>query len=376
MTINTVVQRPSVLRQDRIGVPWATVVGLAAVVAFADGFWLTSLRGAVGAIERTQSPFSSWWHESSLSVPIFAFAVLGALILAKRWFGPVLRKPTAILGATLLVVAATTLAGIAELVASSAYDYHLQSVQLRMMNSMGGLCTGNCLAQQQHATLAAHVRGVLYVSRPLLITNLVIVAWLVAMWGGRLKVTRARRESTHSFDAGLNLRLLLAAGLVASAAIHAAVVPEHLAEWAAAGVFFILLTAAEVGVAALLFTRVRQQAVLLAAVALSVGPLLVWLYSRTAGLPFGPEAGTPEAIGLPDIVACTLEAATLLAAVVLIRAAGRVRLPVMSVNARALALVAVVAVMAIGLAGTETPFGVLGGSSGAGMAQTAAGVGR
>ena len=49
--------------------------------------------------------------------------------------------------------------------------------------------------------------------------------------------------------------------------IHVAVVPEHLAEWPAAGVFFILLTAAEVGVAALLFTRVRQQAVLLAAVA-------------------------------------------------------------------------------------------------------------
>ena len=78
-----------------------------AVVAFADGFWLTSLRGAVGAIERTQSPFTTWWHESSLSLPIFVFAVLGALILAKRWFGPVLRKPTAIVGATLIVVAAS-----------------------------------------------------------------------------------------------------------------------------------------------------------------------------------------------------------------------------------------------------------------------------
>ena len=94
-----------------------------------------------------------------------------------------------------------TIAGIAELVASSAYDYHLQSIQLRMMNSMGGLCTGDCLAQQQHATLAAHVRGVLYVSRPLLITNLVLVAWLVAMWGGRLKVSPgAGRESARAAE--------------------------------------------------------------------------------------------------------------------------------------------------------------------------------
>ena len=368
MTINAVLQRPGVLRQDRASVPWTTVVGLGAVVAFADGFWLTSLRGAVGAIERTQSPFTTWWHESSLSLPIFVFAVLGALILAKRWFGPVLRKPTAIVGSTLIVVAATTIAGIAELVASSAYDYHLQSIQLRMMNSMGSLCTGDCLAQQQHATLAAHVRGVLYVSRPLLITNLVLVAWLVAMWGGRLKVSRARRESARAAKTGGDLRLLLAAGLVASAVIHVAVVSEHLAEWPAAGVFFILLTAVEVGVAALLFTRVRQQVVLLAAVALSIGPLLVWLYSRTAGLPFGPGAGAPEAIGLPDIAACTLEVATLLAAVVLLRAAGRTRRPAMSVHARALALVAVVAVTAIGLAGTETPFSVLGNSPGAGMA--------
>ena len=140
------------------------------------------------------------------------------------------------------------------------------------------------------------------------------------MWGGRLKVSRARREPARASKAGVDLRLLLAAGLVASAVIHVAVVPEHLAEWPAAGVFFILITAAEAGVAALLFTRVRQQVVLLAAVALSIGPLLVWLYRMWPGRS-DQEPGMPEAIGLPDIAACTLEVATLLAAVVLLRAA-------------------------------------------------------
>jgi hypothetical protein len=38
------------------------------------------------------------------------------------------------------------------------------------------------------------------------------------------------------------LRLLLAAGLFGGAAIHAAVVPEHLTKWPAASVFFIALT--------------------------------------------------------------------------------------------------------------------------------------
>ena len=39
-----------------VGVPWRTVLPLAVVLAFADGFWIISLRGAVGALERTESP--------------------------------------------------------------------------------------------------------------------------------------------------------------------------------------------------------------------------------------------------------------------------------------------------------------------------------
>ena len=104
---------------------------LAVVLAYADGFWLISLRGAVGSIERTREPFASWLRESTLALPVFVLAVLGALTLAARWFGPVLRKPKTVVAAALLVVAAGTLVGIAGLAASSAYDYHLQSSQLQ-----------------------------------------------------------------------------------------------------------------------------------------------------------------------------------------------------------------------------------------------------
>jgi hypothetical protein len=49
--------------------------------------------------------------------------------------------------------------------------------------------------------------------------------------------------------------------------------------------------------------------VVLAATAVATGPLLLWLYSRTAGLPFGPAVGRPLAIGPPDPVAIALEIA-------------------------------------------------------------------
>jgi len=111
-----------------------------------------------------------------------------------------------------------------------------------------------------------------------------------------LATDSARSSRVH------DLRLLLAAGLFGSAAIHAAVVPEHLTEWAAAGVFFIVLTAAELAGAALLLTRLQPN-VLFGAAVVSIGPLALWLYSRTAGMPFGPGAGVAEQVGLADCAA-------------------------------------------------------------------------
>src|SRR3954447_3135350 len=106
-------------------VPWWTVLSLAVLMAYANGFWLISLRGAVGAIERTQEPFAAWLRESTAFLPVFVLAVLAALTLALRWSGPApARKSTA--ATALLAVAAGTLAGIAEIAASSARDYRLQ----------------------------------------------------------------------------------------------------------------------------------------------------------------------------------------------------------------------------------------------------------
>lgn len=379
LATGTVTTERPVAIQARVTVPWLTVVPLAVVMAYGDGFWLTTLRGAVGAIERTQGPFASWLRDSTLLLPVFVLGVLGALTLAFHLFGPVLRRSRTVLATALLVVAAGTIVGIAAVAASSAYDYRLQASQLQLMNLTHHHAGGTILALQQQASHDVQVRAVAYGSVMLLITNLVLVGWVVALRGGRLNVStpqlRAARTTPQSSDSAHgsrvgDVRLLLAAGLFGSAAIHGAVVPAHLTGWAAladptsAGVFFIVLAAAQLAVAVMVLKRL-QPTVLHAAALVSVGPLALWLYSRAAGVPFGPGAGVTAPVGLADFAAFALEVGTLLAAVVLLRGRGWLRRrPPVSAHVRWLTLGAVIAVTAIGFAGSGLPgFDNFGGSA-------------
>jgi len=119
-----------------------------------------------------------------------------------------------------------------------------------------------------------------------------------------------------------DVRVLLVATLLGGAAVHASVVREHLPHWPAAGLFFALLAVTGFILGMALLRRVDRPR-LLAALALAVGPLLVWLVSRTAGLPFGPEAGEPEQVAWTDAAACLLALAGAGAGLLLLRAASR-----------------------------------------------------
>ena len=102
-------------------------------------------------------------------------------------------------------------------------------------------------------------------------------------------------------------RRLCALALLATAAIHLAVVPEHAREWPAAAVFFVLLTVAEAALAVVVLTGTSRR-MLLVGGAVSLASALLWAMSRTIGLPIGPEAFSPEAIAAPDVLATVLEA--------------------------------------------------------------------
>ena len=199
---------------------WAIVVVLAGVMALADTFWLTSLQGAVGAIERSQDPFNQWLRGSTLMLPLFAVAVLWALSRAHRRFGPALRRPRTLAAAALLVAAAGTVVGVGEVVASSAYDYHLQSNLINTSAALhshvappatpaeaaaeshshgSGSCTGTC--ESRRATLAAHLTGVAYTTPLIAGSNLLLVGWVIALRGGRLEPKRQRRHDVEPLTA-------------------------------------------------------------------------------------------------------------------------------------------------------------------------------
>ncbi len=353
---------PALPQRSRSRVAWSTVLPFALVLAYADGFWMTSLRGAVGAISRTQEPFTSYWRTSSLMVPVFVLAVLAAFAYAAHRFGlePLPARPVVLTG--VLVLSSATLAALLLSVGSAAYDYVLQINQLQVMRDMPGMqdgCGDACFNRQQWMTLDAHARAIAYTGLALLVTNAVVVTWLIALRGGRLTlVGPASRSgargvpSTRSQD----VRLVIAAALLASAVIHVAVVPEHLEEWHAAALFFLLLTGAEVAAATGLFwARGRAgRAGLVGVVVVSAVPLMVWAMSRTVGMPFGPEAGAPEAVGLADCVACLLEAGALVAALLLLRGAKTVVRPPLGAYHRALVVVAVLALGALGVEGAAS----------------------
>ena len=179
-----------------------TVALLAVVMAYADGFWMTSLQGAIGAIERTQGPFLRWLSDSTLMLPVFVLAAWAAVRLGHRRYGQVLRAPRPVLLTALLAALAGTAVGIAALAASSAYDYHLQSQLLQLLDSThghghpvvaapDGACLGTC--QALSATRVLHVRAVMDGGVVLLITNIVLVGWVVALRGGQLDPVRRNR---------------------------------------------------------------------------------------------------------------------------------------------------------------------------------------
>lgn len=355
-------------------IAWPAVVVLAVLLAFVDGFWSVSLRGAVGSIRNTQHPFATWIHDSLLAVPLLVFAVLAAAVLAARMASRETlrgrRRAHPTLRAWLLVASLATLPGAVLLAGQGWADYTLQAAGLGMSGSMSGTCFGACLDRMQQAAAGVQLHALGSGTALLLASNLVAVGWVAAVCGGRLPVLARDRPAAASrrrgeADAG---RLALAAALAGSAAIHLAVVPEHLEEWRAAGVFFFELALVQLTLAVCVAASARRWTLYAAGVA-SVLPLAVWAASRSGGLPFGPSPGVPEAVGAADLAASVLEAAAV--AIVAARIAYRSRprpalpsdgprgLPVRLLPA-ALGICLIASGTAMGLGSVWTPAGTSG----------------
>jgi hypothetical protein len=215
MTMSPTSNTEHLTARTRLPVSWWTVGLFALLLTAADGFWATSLRGAVGYIEATQAPFPDWIRYLAVMLPVYGVAVFGALWVAQRLVGG-RRGLVRILVAALLTVTLTTVIAVGQIALTATYDYHTQANQLALMAHLHGQsgvtyrvdpgtatpaatsgCTGLCSSKQQ--TLAVHVRAITLISIVLLVTNAMLVLWALALRGGRLWV---RRRSGRPTPAG------------------------------------------------------------------------------------------------------------------------------------------------------------------------------
>src|SRR5215472_7343528 len=167
----------------------------------------------------------------------------------------------------------------------------------------------------------------------------------------------------------------MAALSVGAATIHFAVMFEHFADYTLYGVFFLVISWAQMIWPAVLIWRPSRPWLWLG-IAGNAIVIAVYVASRTIGLPFGPDLHNAESVGALDVVSCVLEFGLIVGCAALLWRPSIADRPVArrGVLASAAALVAVpVAVIAVtsavmtpGWAGPEGPAGMASGSSSGG----------
>ena len=112
---------------------------------------------------------------------------------------------------------------------------------------------------------------------------------------------------------GTSLAAISAALFSAGAAgIHFAVIADHLEEWWAFGLFFAASGVAQLLWAALVVASPSRLAIGLGVFG-NAGVVALWIVTRTAGSPIGPDAGMPESVGVADAAATAFELGVIIA---------------------------------------------------------------
>lgn len=118
-------------------------------------------------------------------------------------------------------------------------------------------------------------------------------------------IGRVAPRAAPRTDSGLAARLAATASIGAGC-IHLVVAPAHWSEWAVSGLFFVVLAACQLIWAPTVLVRTTPL-VLALGVLVNLGAISLWAVSRTAGAPFGPNAGFPEAIHGADLCVLLLQ---------------------------------------------------------------------
>lgn len=128
-------------------------------------------------------------------------------------------------------------------------------------------------------------------------------------------------SNRESADIASNPLKAAAALSLAAAMIHASVIAGHFREYWLFGLFFTLSAILQLVWAGLVWSGREERWLLWVGALGNLAVALLWLYTRTVGLPIGPEAGETEVAGIHDVLATASELG--LAALLGLRFAGR-----------------------------------------------------
>jgi hypothetical protein len=118
-------------------------------------------------------------------------------------------------------------------------------------------------------------------------------------------------------EAPAALGAVVAASCLGAAVVHFAFAPGHFDESRVHGAFFFFAGWVQLGLGIAVLLRPARP-VLRAVVVVNAAMVLVWVLSRTVGVPFGDGAWTAESVGWPDAVATGLEIVAIVGAYALL----------------------------------------------------------
>jgi len=124
--------------------------------------------------------------------------------------------------------------------------------------------------------------------------------------------SHASRAQPYTRDE--TILVLVAALAFVGGLIHVGAAVEHWREFHLYTLVFSCFAALQ-ATWALLLLRGASRRVLLLGCALQLGIVVLWVISRTVGVPIGPEIWTPESIGVADVIATVGEWMTVIAVV-------------------------------------------------------------
>ncbi len=135
-------------------------------------------------------------------------------------------------------------------------------------------------------------------------------------------MTKPRKASEGSIERR-SPTVYAPAGLAfAAALIHLWATPEHWEEWWAYGAFFVVAAAGQ-GVFGAALLRRPTQPLLLAGIWANAAIVVLYVVTRTRGIPLGPHDGTVEDAGILDMSATVAEIGLVVALVTLLVGAYR-----------------------------------------------------